>query len=414
MKPFNLCCISAYITILFCFSNCADKASTTAQTQPELISFSKIYSAKDFQPVHITNANDSSDRLFITDVLGRVMIYKNGQMLEKPFLDMRRYLPQGDMRLVSIAFHPNFRDNQVFFAFYTDLLGTVYLGRFLAGKSYPDTAIKESGVVIYKATSHTGRVHHHGGDLHFGKDGYLYMAIGYMDKQGDPSRQAQNMTLPFGKVLRFDVNVNEPPYYRVPPDNPFINSRDTLPEIWASGLRNPWRFCFDKETGDFWLGDVGQDKYEEINFRYFTDPPGANFGWNCYEADSDYEINKCVSKNNYAFPVFSYEHNYKTGNSITGGVVYRGKTYPSLNGSYICADFNSKEAWLIKQKGDRFVTYTQTTGVPKLIVGLGEDEEGEVYAAAYDGVIYKLTAANSNGSSASQPVTSKFEKNKTK
>lgn len=409
MKPFNLCGITACAAILFCLNNCADEA-LTAQLQPELISFSKIYSAKDFKPVHITNANDSSGRLFITDVLGRIMIYKNGQMIDKPFLDVRHYLPQGEMRLVSVAFHPNYKENGVFFVFYTDLLGTVYLGRFLVSKTYPDTAITQSGVVVYTATSHTGRVHHHGGDLHFGKDGYLYMAIGYMDKQGDPSRQAQNMTLPFGKILRFDinVNVNDPPYYRVPPDNPFINRADTLPEIWASGLRNPWRFCFDKETGDFWLGDVGQDKYEEINFRRFTDPSGANFGWNCYEADSDYEINKCVSQNNYAFPVFSYEHNYKTGNSITGGVVYRGKTYPSLNGSYICADFDSKEAWLIKQNGDKFITRTQTTGVPKLLVGFGEDEQGEVYAATYDGVIYKVAAANSSDSSTSKVITSKF------
>jgi len=270
-----------------------------------------------------------------------------------------------------------------------------------------------SAIVFYTAQSNTGRVHHHGGDIHFGKDGYLYLATGYMDKQGDPSRQAQNMKLPFGKMLRFDVNVDTPPYYKLPPDNPFINSKDTLPEVWASGLRNPWRFCFDKVTGDFWLGDVGQNKYEEIHFRHFTDPPGANFGWSCYEADSSYDPVNCGSQNNYVFPVFWYEHNYKTGNSITGGVVYRGTAYPSLQGCYICADFDSDEAWLIRQEGNSFVTYHQKTGIPTSIVGFGEDEKGEVYAAVYSGKIYKVAAGNVNIGSASQYIVQKYEEPKT-
>jgi glucose/arabinose dehydrogenase len=290
------------------------------------------------------------------------------------------------------------------------MLGKISIVRFLASKTYPDTAITKSGVVVYSAQCTTGGIHHYGGDIHFGKDGYLYASIGYLDIQGDPSRQAQNMRLPFGKVLRLNVNVNKAPYYTVPPDNPFINRQDTLPEIWASGLRNPWRFSFDKETGNFWLGDVGQNKYEEIHFRRFTDPGGANFGWSCYEGEAGYELADCSAQNDYIFPVFWYEHNYKTGNSITGGVVYRGKTYSSLSGSYICADFDSNEAWVIKQNADSFVTYHQKTGIPGSIVGFGEDEKGEIYAASYNGVIYKVVEANENIPSAGETPASKAEK----
>jgi glucose/arabinose dehydrogenase len=409
MKPFILWRIAASTVLFFCFIDCANKTSI-AKPQPELISFYPIYSAKDFQPVHIANANDRSDRLFIADIVGKIMIYKNGQMLKKPFLDLEHYLPKGEMRLISIAFHPDFRTTGVFFVYYTDLLGKVYIERFRASKTYPDTAIIESGAVVYSAQSKTGGIHHYGGDIHFGKDDYLYAAIGYLDKQGDPARQAQNMRLPFGKILRLDVNVKEAPYYAVPHDNPFINRTDTLPEIWASGLRNPWRFSFDKETGDFWLGDVGQNKYEEIDFRRFTDPGGVNFGWSCYEAGAGYDLTDCTPLSNYSSPIFWYEHNYKTGNSITGGVVYRGKAYPSLSGCYICADFDSNEAWLIKRNEDSFVTYNQKTGIPGSIVSFGEDEKGEVYAASYNGVIYKVMEANATIPSAGEAPASKAEK----
>lgn len=389
-------CILVSVIFLLCFHGCANTASPV---HPQLLNFFLIYSARDFQPVHITNAGDGSNRLFITDIMGRIMIYKNGRMLDKPFLDMRHYLKKGEIRLVSVAFHPNYKKNRTFFIYYTDLLGTIYLARFFASTTDPDSAMIESGVILYSATSQTGRVHHHGGDIHFGKDGYLYLATGYMDKQGDPSRQAQNMKLPFGKMLRFDVNVNQPPFYKLPSDNPFIHSHDTLPEIWASGLRNPWRFCFNEKNGDLWIADVGQNKYEEIHFRRFSDPPGANFGWSCYEADSSFDLTNCMERNKYVFPVFSYVHNYKTGNSITGGVVYHGNVYPSLKDCYICADFDSDEAWLIKENGDSFLTYHQATAVPTSIVGFGEDESGEVYAAVYSGKIYKVTAGGLNISS---------------
>jgi len=409
MKSFILFHIVGSAALLFCFNGCTNKVST-AQPQPELIAFSSVYSAENFQPVHITNANDGSGRLFILDIPGKIMIYKNGQMLKKPFLDLVHYLPEGDMRLVSIAFHPDYRATGVFFVFYTDMLGKIYIERFLASKTYPDTAMTKSGIVVYSAKSNTGGVHHYGGDIHFGKDGYLYAAIGYLDKQGDPLRQAQNMQVPFGKVLRLDINVNKAPYYTIPHDNPFINRPDTLPEIWASGLRNPWRFSFDKETGDFWVGDVGQNKYEEIHFRRFTDPGGVNFGWNCYEGGAGYDLTNCSALSNYVLPVFWYEHNYKTGNSITGGVVYRGISCPALTGCYICADFDSNEAWLIKQNADSFVTYHQKTGIPGSIVGFGEDEHGEVYAASYSGVIYKVMEANENIPSAGEVPKSKKEK----
>lgn len=406
MKIFHLLRLCAIVLSLFYFIGCRNHgpAAQSHVTVPsQLLSFTPVFTDKDeFHPVHITNANDSSGRLFITDITGRVMIYKNGEMLKKPFLDMRHYLQKGDMRLISVAFRPDFSQSGVFFVFYTDLLGKIYITRFLASKAYPDTAMIESAKVVYTAESRTGRVHHHGGDMHFGRDGYLYAAVGYMDKQGDPSRQAQNMRLPFGKILRFDVSMDTPPFYKIPPDNPFINRHDTLPEIWASGLRNPWRFCFDKATGDFWEGDVGQDKYEEINFRRFGDSAGANFGWDCYEADSSYKPANCKPNSTYTFPVFWYEHNYKTGNSITGGVVYRGSAYPSLYGYYICADFDSDEAWLIKQNSDSFEVRHQKTEVPTSIVGFGEDEKGEMYAARYTGIIYKVSAAGADSLSKQQ------------
>lgn len=361
--------------------------------QPKL-NFKPFYSAKKFQPCHITHANDGSHRLFVTDLSGKIYIFKNDSLTPRPFLDLSKYLDKGEMLLLSLAFSPTYVNDGIFYTYYTDLLGTVYLSRFQVSAEDPDSAVVASGKLLYSATSNTGRVHHHGGDLHFGKDGYLYLTIGYMDKQKDPNRQAQNMDLPFGKLLRLDVNVSEPPYYKIPSDNPYLDRKDTLPEIWATGLRNPWRFSFDKATGDLWIGDVGQNKYEEINYLPFQSPGGANFGWSCYEADSSFDTQACSGNGDYVFPIFSYEHNYKTGNSITGGNVYRGTKFPSIYGFYLCADFASKEAWLIKKENNNLITYHQSSGVPSAIIGFGEDESGELYATTYNGKIYKIEVEN--------------------
>lgn len=361
--------------------------------QPEL-NFTALKGVKNFQPCHITNAGDGSDRIFITDLSGKIYIYKNDTLQERPFLDLTRYLKKGEMLLLSLAFSPDYEKSRSFYTYYTDLLGTVYLSRFQVSETDADSAVVESGKLLYSATSYSGRVHHHGGDIHFGKDGYLYLTTGYMDKQKDPSRQAQNMNLPFGKILRFDVNVADSPYYKIPDDNPFLNRKDTLPEIWATGLRNPWRFTFDKETGDLWIGDVGQNKFEEINFLPAGAAGGANFGWSCYEADSAFDTVQCEAYDQYVFPIFSYEHNYKTGNSITGGNVYRGRKYPAIYGFYVCADFASREGWLIKREKDKTVVYHQESGIPSAIIGFGEDEQGELYAATYNGKLYKVAVTD--------------------
>jgi len=199
-------------------------------------------------------------------------------------------------------------------------------------------------------------------------------------------------------MLRLNVAMLNAPYYKIPPDNPFVNDPNVKDEIWALGLRNAWRWSFDRLTGDTWIADVGQDKIEEVDFRTKAEAAGTNYGWRCYEGNSTYNTSGCLSSNNYTFPIFSYTHNFTNGGfAIIGGYVYRGSAFPALQGYYICGDDVITNAWLTKPNGaGGWIITRQGGGIPAGLSGFGEDEDGELYAATTNGFVYRVIDKDSS------------------
>ncbi len=346
-------------------------------------------------PLDIKNAGDGTQRLFIVEQTGAVKIYKNGSLLAKPFLNLSAITSHdaNERGLLSIAFHPKYKTNRTFFVYYTDLSGAVTLARYKTS-SNADSAIANSGKILLSLPKPGGYSNHNGGNLHFGKDGYLYLTIGDGGSGGDPFGNGQNGLVLFGKMLRLDVNANTTtaPYYGIPADNPFVGNAAYRGEVYALGLRNTWRWSFDRQTGDVWLGDVGQDKWEEVDFRTPAQAAGANYGWRCYEGHKTYNTTNCNST--YVTPIFDYKHNGAGGYSITGGFVYRG-AIAALQGYYICSDYVTANAWKIKSNGSGGWNVYQQTGVPGSIVGYGEDENAELYAVSLVGKVYAVGVSGS-------------------
>jgi glucose/arabinose dehydrogenase len=283
--------------------------------QPTL-GFNKILSGLS-SPVDIKNAGDSTQRIFIAEQKGTVKIYKNNKLLKKSFLNISNIVKYsgGVQGLLSIAFHPAYKINRAFYVYYNNVNGDITLARYFCSKANPDSADPSSGVILF---SRPKPGNHNGGTLQFGKDGYLYLSIGDGDNEGDPLNSAQNGQSFFGKMLRLEVLVDKAPYYSIPPDNPFVNNPNVLDETYYLGLRNPWKWSFDRKTGDVWIADVGQDSLEEIDFRRPVDA-GANFGWRCYEGTLPYNTDSCKQENNYVFPIFEYQHDASGGECIIGG-----------------------------------------------------------------------------------------------
>jgi glucose/arabinose dehydrogenase len=347
------------------------------------------------RPVEITNAGDGSGRLFITEQDGLVKIWKNGKMLAKPFLDLSNIVPRGKEYegLFSIAFSPDYKQSGIFFVFYTTGDQHTVVARYKTSTSKADSAMPNSAVKLFSFSSEEGNGPHFG-DLHFGEDGYLYIMISDVSKPGVPNNFAQDGKSLFGKLLRINAKVAKAPYYSIPADNPYINNDAVRDEIMCIGFRNAWRWSFDRKTGDLWIADVGEDKWEEIDFKKAGNLSPANYGWHCYEGTAAYNTAGCVGKNNYLFPIFTYPHNNNTGGyAVTGGYVYRGTAYPSLYGYYICADYVSGNAWKIKPNASGGWLISQQSNIPKGITGFGEDERGELYAATLDGTIYRVESA---------------------
>ncbi|QEC67281.1 T9SS type A sorting domain-containing protein [Panacibacter ginsenosidivorans] len=344
--------------------------------------------------VDIKNAGDGSNRLFIVQQSGEIRIFKNGALLSTPFLNMSNLVKYAsEQGLLSIAFPPNYKQAGYFFIYYNARNENVTLARYKVSTSNPDVADPSSGVILFSYPKPGGFGNHNGGCLQFGKDGYLYSSIGDGGSGGDPFNNAQNLASPFGKIHRLDVRKLTAPYYKVPADNPFINTANAVKTIWAYGLRNTWRWSFDRQTGDVWLGDVGQDLWEEVDFSTPQQAGGANYGWRCYEGNNTYNTDSCRGKRNYRFPIFSYPHNLDTGGlSVIGGYVYRGNAFPALKGYYVCADYLSSNAWKIISNGSGGWNIYLQKNVPASIVSFGEDEQGELYAASFNGTIYKVGA----------------------
>ncbi len=361
------------------------------QAQPSLVieSFATGLS----QPVDIAHAND--DRLFIVERGGLIkIVYPNGSVESTPFLDIdaRVNSSAGERGLLGLAFHPDYETNGYFFVNYTDSGGDTKVSRFSRDANNPNLADPNSEKLIYAVDQPF--TNHNAGDIAFGPDGYLYIPLGDGGSGGDPGDRSQATLNPLGKILRLDIDTDENTPYAIPSDNPFLGSSTVLDEVWAIGLRNPWRFSFDRETGDMWIGDVGQNAWEEIDFQPASSTGGENYGWRCYEGNDVFNLNGvCPDANTLTYPVFVYPHlDDNVCRSVTGGFVYRGNNHPDLEGYYVYADFCTGIIGGIAPDGeggwnhDNLLDWNNSQ-----IVTFGEDAEGELYFAAIgQGIIYQV------------------------
>ena len=295
---------------------------------------------------------------------------------------------RGPNGMLDVAFHPKFRENRKYYLFY-QVFEDGKVTTHIVEKQF-DAAFKaDSGQaprLILKIASVAED--HSGGCLEFGPDGFLYIVMGDTGPHNDPNGHAQNLQLLLGKVLRIDVDRRETGLaYAIPRDNPFTGGVGTRPEIWAYGLRNPWRFCFDRLNGDLWLADVGQDRVEEVNLIR----RGENYGWNIYEGYEPFSNQYRMTGRNYTKPVFAYRRKY--GNSITGGQVYRGDKNSTFYGVYVCADYTSKRIFGITLENGRLKTARQIGALPQRVVSFSEDTAGNLYAVGYEGTIYEMDFA---------------------
>ncbi len=361
-------------------------------SQISLVSFSTGY----FYPVDIKNCGD--DRLFIVQQNGLIRICDTaGVKNTQPFLDITgrvRFVGSNDERgLLGLAFAPDYLTSGYFYVNYVALSdGHTKISRFHVDPLTPDSADPSSEEIILSISQPF--TNHKGGHLGFGPDGYLYIGMGDGGSGGDPGNRAQNPDSLLGKMLRIAVNPSNPTY-SIPSDNPFADGTQGAPEVWALGIRNPWRWSFDRLTGDLWIGDVGQNLIEEIDFQPAGSSGGLNYGWRCYEANAVYNSSGgCLPYSNYVPNVFQYNHTPYC--SVTGGYIYRGSRYQELYGKYFFADYCRSDMRYLEANPSGGFSHTNLglLGATS-ISGFGEDKNGEVYCAGLSsGTIYHIVSAN--------------------
>ena len=342
-------------------------------------------------PVGVTHAGDGSGRIFVVEQGGRIRLIKNGAVVSTPFLNLAgRVSTGGERGLLGLAFPPDYARKGYFYVNYTDPAGDTVVSRFRRSEADADAADPASEQIILTVDQPFDN--HNGGQLAFGpRDGQLYVGLGDGGSAGDPFNHAQNPASLLGKVLRLDTETGRPYTYTVPSTNPFAASATTRPEIWALGLRNPWRFSFDRQTADLFIADVGQSLYEEVNFQAAASPGGENYGWKMMEGLHCYIPNPC-SQAGLTLPVFEYEHT--AGNcSVTGGYVYRAAAFPRMQGLYLYGDFCTGRIWGLRRESGVWQN-TLLLDTPRQISAFGEDEAGGLYVASYSsGEIYPLVDA---------------------
>lgn len=326
------------------------------------------------QVTTLTHAGDGSGRLYTTQQGGQIRVIQNGQVRAQPFLDVSALTSAGGERgLLGLAFDPAYRQNRRLYVHYTDRGGDTVVARYTAT---PDFAEADPASARILLTAKQPYANHNGGQLAFGPDGFLYLGLGDGGSGGDPQNNAQNLASPLGKLLRLDVSGDGA---RPAPGNPFLNREGANPYIWAYGLRNPWRFSFDRGTGDLIIADVGQNAFEEVDRQPRASQGGENYGWRLREGRSCYDPASGCPTQGLTDPVLVYGRD--EGQSITGGYVYRGQDIPALKGQYVFADFGSGTVWAAPANGQNW---------NKLRLGsvenpstFGEDEGGELYVAEY-------------------------------
>ena len=359
-------------------------------------------------PVGMASPRDGTNRLFIIEQGGKIKIIKSGMLLSTPFLNISYKLDglniaYSEKGLLGIAFHPEYKTNGRFFVYYSaptkekNSDHKSVLASYKVSAANPDIADTKEELIMEILQPESN---HNGGCLQFGKDGFLYIGVGDGGGAGDKHGtigNGQNLNTWLGKILRIDINSKKP--YAVPPDNPFVGRNNTKHEIYAYGLRNPWRFSFDHVSGKLFCADVGQDAWEEINLI----EKGKNYGWRIMEGKHCYNPNTGCNTNGLTLPINEYGH--ETGISVCGGYVYRGKMYPSLHGIYFFADWSGKVFYLRQQKdgtwkrGDVIANDNRTNDMGSKINSMGEDSNGEIYFITQNlfgpksptGAVYKLS-----------------------
>jgi glucose/arabinose dehydrogenase len=337
---------------------------------PPTVSLKPAYSGFE-QPVLAVGAGDGSDRLFVVELTGSIRVVKADAVLPKPFLDLSNLVSSGGERgLFSVAFPPDYATSGLFYVDYTNASGDSVIARYRVSAD-PDLADPESAEVLL--TVEQPYANHNGGQLAFGPDGFLYIGFGDGGSGGDPEDNAQNPATLLGKMLRIDVS--RPGAYGIPLDNPFVGKTAYRAEIWALGLRNPWRFSFDRSTGELYIADVGQSAWEEIDVEP-AGTGGRNYGWNRFEGTHPYRSDAKRDAEGFTMPVVEYARD--AGQSVTGGFVYRGTQSPALAGVYFYADYSSGRLWALHRAGTGWET-TLVAETGRKIAGFGHDDTGEVF-----------------------------------
>jgi len=349
------------------------------------------------KPVNVKHAGDN--RLFVVEQDGLIQILNtNGTINAAPFLDIQSVVGNvgsiGDERgFLGLAFHPNYSANGFFYVNYINTSGDTVVSRFSVSNTNANIADATSELIILTIAQPASN--HNGGDMAFGPDGYLYISSGDGGGSGDQTNKGQDLSFLLGKMLRIDVdNTSNGNNYAIPSDNPFIPDATARDEIWAYGLRNAWKFSFDRNTGDIWIADVGQGSFEEINKASAT-ASGLNYGWRCYEGNQLFNGANCPNMNTLTFPVATYPHSSSSSIcSVTGGYRYRGSQYPALNGLYFFADYCSNEIGTLEENGTSWdMTFTSPFNGNNW-AAFGEDVDGELYIAGIrSGTIYKIVDA---------------------
>ncbi len=341
-------------------------------------------------PTGLAHAGDGTGRLFVLDKAGRIHIVRDGSLLPTPFLDISDRVGSSgsEQGLLGLAFHPNYANNGAFFVNYTDRQGDTVVARY-AVSDEPDRADPASEAVLLSLAQPARN--HNGGHLAFGPDGYLYVGTGDGGGAGDQYGNGQNGATLLGAMLCLDVDGGQP--YAVPPNNPFVGDPNVRDEIWAIGLRNPWRYTFDRQTGDLYIADVGQNAYEEINVQPAGSSGGQNYGWPIMEGRHCFPADRPCDRAGLTLPVREYDHGQ--GCSVTGGYVYRGVEYPLLNGVYLFGDYCSGRIWGLTQAADGDWQMAQLARPNVRLSSFGEDETGELYVVDLSGGgLYQVTASS--------------------
>ncbi len=384
---------------------CGDSGGDRTPNPPPPVSLALTPFASGLsRPVGVVNAGTGDDRLFVIEQAGAIKIVQsNGTVLATPFLDITARVDSSSNEegLLGLAFHPDYAVNGFFYVNYTNTTGGIRQTRISRFNATGDPTIADPNSENILLTVTQPNSNHNAGDIHFGPDGFLYIPLGDGGGAGDTNNNAQNRGLLLGKIVRIDVDAGagSPPdcqgagsgQYTIPSTNPFIDGAgNTCDEIWALGLRNPWRSSFDRLTGDLYIADVGQNAWEEINFQPAGSQGGQNYGWRCYEGKHDFNPSGCGPSSAFTFPIFEYSHT--DGCSVTGGYVYRGTQFPALFGHYVLTDFCSGNFWDLTLDGTGTWQVVQHTNLTAFgYVSFGEDASGELYVVHSDnGTVSRL------------------------